>query len=107
MAAFSLALHAVFPHVRAFASVEGWGAHLLASNQPIAARTGAEMAASMPPAARKDLVEWGPYRTPAEQFDAVLGGENFPNWEVLSRLAGPLTDDRPLNEYFLVRRWRQ
>jgi predicted membrane-bound spermidine synthase len=107
MAAFSLALHEVFPHMRAFASVEGWGAHLLASNQPIADRTGAEMAATMPPAARKDLVEWGPYRTPAEQFDAVLAAETFPNWEVLRRMAGPLTDDRPLNEYFLVRRWRQ
>jgi predicted membrane-bound spermidine synthase len=107
MAAFSLALHDVFPHIRTFASVEGWGAHLLASNQPIADRTGAEMAALMPPAARDDLVEWGPYPTPTEQFDAVLGAENFPNWEALSRRAGPLTDDRPLNEYFLVRRWRQ
>jgi spermidine synthase len=107
MAAFSLALRDVFPHIRAFASVEGWGAHLLASNQPIADRTGAEMAASMPPAALKDLVEWGPHRTPAEQFDAVLAQENFPSWDVLSRMSGPLTDDRPLNEYFLVRRWRQ
>jgi predicted membrane-bound spermidine synthase len=107
MAAFTLALHDVFPHIRAFPSVEGWGAHLLASAQPIADRTGAEMAARMPPAAREDLVEWGPYRTPAEQFDAVLRAENFPNWAALSRLASPLTDDRPVNEYFLVRRWRQ
>jgi hypothetical protein len=63
------------------------------------------MAAVMPPAAREDLVEWGPYPTPAEQFDAVLRNEDTPDWAVLRRLASPLTDDRPVNEYFLVRRW--
>ena len=107
IAAFALALHDVFPYIRVFPSVEGWGDHLLASAQPIADRTGAEMAARMPPAAREDLVEWGPHRTPAEQFDAVLGAETFPDWTALGRMTGSLTDDRPLNEYFLVRRWRR
>jgi predicted membrane-bound spermidine synthase len=105
VAALSLALHDAFPYVRVFESVAGWGAHLLASDQPIADRTGAEMAALMPPAARADLVEWGPYPTPAGQFDAVLRTEDSPDWDALRRLASPLTDDRPVNEYFLVRRW--
>jgi spermidine synthase len=106
VAAFLLALHDVFPYVRVFPSVEGWGGHLLASAQPILDRTAAEMEAAMPIAARADLVEWGPYRTPVEQFGAVLRSEDPPDWAVLKGVAGPLTDDRPLNEYFLVRRWR-
>jgi len=107
IAAFTLALRDVFPHIRVFPSVLGWGGHLLASAHPIASRTGAEMEAVMPPAARQDLVEWGPHSTPAEQFDAVLREENFPVWAALRAMASPLTDDRPLNEYFLVRRSRR
>ncbi|PYQ40066.1 MAG: hypothetical protein DMF77_19535 [Acidobacteria bacterium] len=106
IAAFALALHDVFPYIRVFPSVEGWGDHLLASAQRISDRTGAEMAALLPPAARQDLVEWGPHPTPTEQLDAVLRAEKFPDWAALGRVARPLTDDRPLNEYFLVRRWR-
>jgi predicted membrane-bound spermidine synthase len=105
VAAFMLALRDVYPYVRVFPSVAGWGAHLLASAGPIADRTAAEMEAVMPPAAREDLVEWGPHPTPAEQLDAVLRGEDVPDWTQVSGMAGPLTDDRPLNEYFLVRRW--
>jgi predicted membrane-bound spermidine synthase len=107
IAAFALALHDVLPYIRVFPSIEGWGDHLLASAQPISDRTGAEMAAVLPPAAREDLVEWGPRATPAEQLDAVLGAEKFPDWGALGRMASSLTDDRPLNEYFLVRRWRR
>jgi spermidine synthase len=105
IAAFALALHDVLPYIRVFPSIEGWGDHLLASAQPISDRTGAEMAAVLPPAAREDLVEWGPHATPTEQLDAVLGAEKFPDWGALGRMATPLIDDRPLNEYFLVRRW--
>ena len=107
IAAFALALHDVLPYIRVFPSIEGWGDHLLASAQPISDRTGAEMAALLPPAAREDLVEWGPHATPTEQLDAVLGAEKFPDWAALGRMASSLTDDRPLNEYFLVRRWRR
>jgi predicted membrane-bound spermidine synthase len=107
VAAFMLALRDVFPYVRVFPSIAGWGGHLLASAQPILDRTGAEMETRMPPAARADLVEWGPYATPAEQFDAVLRTEDPPDWPVLKGLGSPLVDDRPVNEYFLVRRWRQ
>ena len=107
VAAFMLALHDSFPHVRAFPSVEGWGLHLLAADRPIGERTAAEMAARMPEAARRDLVEWGPHPTPEEQLDAVLKSERPIDWTALAERAAPLTDDRPLNEYFLVRRWRR
>ena len=103
--AFVLALRDVFPHVRAFPSVEGWGIHLLASGQPIARRTAAELAALMPAAAQEDLVAWGPHPTAVEQLDAVTAAGTAVDWAG----AGPegqarSRDDRPINEYFLVRR---
>lgn len=105
--AFVLALHDVFPYVRGFSSVEGWGLHLLASGQPIADRTADELVARMPAAAQEDLVAWGPHRTPREQLEAVLGREIVPEWPVIARRSAPLTDDRPVNEYYLVRRLTQ
>jgi spermidine synthase len=104
VAAFVLALHEAFPFIRAFPSVEGWGLHLLASGSPIADRTAAEVAALMPAAARQDLVEWGPHSTPVEQLEAVLKGETTLDFAAMARRAQALTDDRPVNEYFLVRR---
>jgi len=102
--AMLLALHDVFPYVRAMPSVEGWGVHLLASGQPIEPRTGPELAARMPDSARADLVAWGPYRTAEEQLEAVVRGEQRIDWAALARRAAPLVDDRPVNEYFLLRR---
>jgi hypothetical protein len=105
-AAFALALREVFPHVRVYRSVEGWGAHFLASETPIPDRTPEELAARMPPEAAADLVAWGPHRTAAEQLRAVLTQQLPVDWPYLERQAPPLTDDRPLNEYFLLRRLR-
>jgi len=107
IAACALALHEVFPYIRVFPSVEGWGLHLLASAQPIPVRTAAAMAARMPEEARKDLVEWGPHPTAVEQLETVVREEQQIDWAKLSGMATSLTDDRPLNEYFLVRRWRR
>jgi predicted membrane-bound spermidine synthase len=104
MAAFVLALHEAFPYIRAFPSVEGWGLHLLASRRPIPDRSAAEIVARMPAAARQDLVEWGPHHTPVEQIEAVLKGETTLDFAAMAKRAAPLTDDRPVNEYFLVRR---
>lgn len=98
------ALQASFPHVRAYSSVTGWGIHFLASDTPIPVRTASEMAQAMPPAARADLVEWGPEATAEEQFAVVLSHE-IPMATLLALApdALPLTDDRPVNEYFAVR----
>jgi hypothetical protein len=77
---------------------------MLASAQPMANRTVGKLAALMPAAAQEDLVEWGPHRTPFEQLDAVLRNERVVDWPALRRIAGPLTDNRPVNEYYLLRR---
>ena len=74
-ASVARALKESFPYVRSFKSVAGWGVHYLASNQPIPARSATDLANRMPPAAAADLVEWGPFPTPEQQFDAVLKNE--------------------------------
>jgi hypothetical protein len=61
--------------------------------------------ARLPPPAAADLVEWGPEATPQAQLARLLGNE-IPLGTLLQ--LGPeapvLTDDRPYNEYFLLRR---
>lgn len=103
--AFTRALRASFPYVRAFGSVEGWGLHFLASMEPMPPVSAAELARRMPPAAAHDLLEWGPSSTAEAQFDLVLARE-IPVTEIISRSPGTaaLDDDRPINEYFFLRR---
>lgn len=103
--AFTRAIREAFPYVRAFVSMEGWGLHLLASSRPIPSLTASALAGRLPPAAVDDLVEWGPASTAEGQFRLVLSRE-VPV-DVLIRTApgvAALEDDRPVNEYYLLRR---
>lgn len=104
LVAMTKALVANFPYVRAFRSLEGWGFHFLASRKPIPRRTAAEMAALMPARAAADFVEWGPQGKSVDQFEEILSQE-VPIEEILAVYpdAPVLSDDRPLNEYFLLR----
>lgn len=102
--AITRALTESFPYVRAFLSLEGWGVHYLASMQPIPVRSAAELASRMPPAAAADLVEWGPLPTPQEQFSALLQREINLQWLLtLDKNTPAMQDDRPVNEYYLIR----
>jgi spermidine synthase len=103
-ASVTRALTQSFPYVRVFGSLEGWGNHFLASTRPIPIRTPAELANRLPPSASKDLLEWGPKATGEEQFAAVLATEIPPeNFIAKSPRAPALQDDRPVNEYFVLR----
>jgi spermidine synthase len=106
LAAITLALQKSFPYVRAFGSVSGWGVHFLASMSPLPQRTPEEMAQRMPPAAIKDLIEWGPGQTPQRQFAIMLGRE-YPLSKLLETdpSAEPLHDDRPVNEYWFMHKY--
>jgi predicted membrane-bound spermidine synthase len=105
--AVSRALKESFPYVRAFGSFEGWGAHYLASRQPIPQRTAAELADRVPANAASDLVEWGPFSTAEQQFAAVLKNEIPIDALInLDRTVPALQDDRPVNEYGLLRHTR-
>jgi len=104
VASVARAVKESFPYVRAYKSISGWGVHFLASRQPIPDRSAADLANRMPPAAAADLVEWGPYPTPEQQFAAVLKNELPIDWIIgLDKSAPALQDDRPINEYYLLR----
>ncbi len=96
-------IHESFPYVRCLGSVEGLGTHLLASMQPIPVRTAQELAARLPASATKDLLEW------STAPDATAYLEEVVSQEVpIERALSPdprirITDDRPYNEYFLLR----
>lgn len=104
-ASVARALTESFPYVRAFGSIERVGNHFLASMSPIASATAAQLAQRLPPDASHDLMEWGPTATPEEQFQSVLELE-IPVVSLLQAApkAPALQDDRPVNEYFLIRR---
>jgi predicted membrane-bound spermidine synthase len=95
-----------FPHVRCFPCMEGWGVHLLASTEPIEQLDANQLAAQMPESAKRDLLEW----TDSEDTPAYIG-QVVTNEIPTSELLNPhpeiqITDDRPYNEYFLLRLWK-
>ena len=103
-AAVARAIKNSFPYVRVFRGIEGWGWHFLASERPIPIRTAAELVARMPASAVSDMMEWGPAPSPAEQMKRALSGPISIDAIVAHSAATPvLTDDRPINEYFLLR----
>ncbi len=103
-ASVAKAISESFPYVKVYESIEGWGWHFLASEQPIP-DTPAEVAVSrMPRSAIADMLEWGPYRTPQLQFQAVLSRRiQIQSLIEKDPSIPPLSDNRPINEYFLLR----
>jgi predicted membrane-bound spermidine synthase len=106
--AVARALTESFPYVRAFGTFDRYGIHFLASRQPLPLVSGFELANRLPPSAVLDLLEWGPRTSAAEQFDLILRNE-IPVERLIanSPLTSALTDDHPVNEYFLLRSWRR
>jgi spermidine synthase len=103
-AAMARSLKESFLYVRAFASVPKYGYHLIASDYPIPNRSAAELARRLPAAAAADLVEWGPYSTPEQQFTEVLKQEVALDEMIAKAPSVPaLRDDQPVNEYYLLR----
>jgi hypothetical protein len=104
LASVSRAIREVFPFVRAFPSVDGSGVHFLASNQPISLRTPEELVLRMPRNAVADLVEWEKQKDPAHPFASVVEHELSVDTLITSIPDAPtLDDDRPINEFFLMR----
>lgn len=98
------ALQSSFPYIRVFGSVEKHGWHYLASNCPIPQRTATELLARMPPGAVRDMMEWAPGDKPEVPIDLMLSQEvKIGEFVALSPLTPPLSDDRPTNEYYLLR----
>jgi hypothetical protein len=94
----------VFPHVKVFRSIGRGGYHFLASDRSLETPSVEEAMARMPASATRDLLEWEPQRQARDLWQDMLKREV--DFHTLvpehSRLA--VTDDRPFNEYFLLRR---
>ena len=108
-AAVAGALHNSFHYVRVFGSVDGWGVHFLASEQPLPRLTAEELQRKLPADAAADLTEWDPPPggSPAVflAFDTVLKNEVPIETLIEKSPATPaLRDDRPINEYYALRR---
>jgi predicted membrane-bound spermidine synthase len=104
-ASVARALKESFPYVRVFRSVSGFGYHFLASEYPIPTRNSKELVDQMPASALKDLMEWGPETTAEAQFQVVLNRELSLDQLMAQAPGAPaLQDDRPENEYYLLRR---
>ncbi len=102
----SKAIMGSFPYVRAFRSFDGYGIHYLAGLQPIPMATSSVLAARMPSAAVSDFVEWGPRTNAEQQFDLVLSHEiSLDNLDAREPRTPEMSDDQPINEYYLLRRW--
>jgi spermidine synthase len=103
-AAAARAIKNSFAYVRVFPGIQGWGWHFLASDRPIPKRTAAELVARMPARAVSDMMEWGPAASPEEQMNLLLSHESSTDAVIaLSPQTTTLTDDRPINEFFLLR----
>jgi spermidine synthase len=105
--AVSRSLHESFPCVLCFDGINRWGIHFLASMEPIELATGQELAARMPPLAQKDLLEWSPATQDLTGYlNRLLSHETQVTNVLDPALDYRITDDRPFNEYFLLREWR-
>ncbi|MGD0783951.1 MAG: hypothetical protein ABSA30_13955, partial [Candidatus Aminicenantales bacterium] len=93
-----------FPYVRAFRSMDRGGIHFFASPTPFTMPSPEEFAARLPVLAARDFTEWNPTATPAQMYMDVFYRE-IPMETILKpESVPPLTDDRPINEYYLIRR---
>ena len=97
----------VFPYVRVFRSMEGWGFHIIASMEPFETPTAETMVSRLPVSARNDLLEWAGGADIHKYVKLTLQNElsvgKLLNHDDLTMY---ISDDRPYNEYFLLRRWR-
>ncbi len=91
-----------FKHVRAYMSHQGLGIHFLASQEPLPQLDAAALLKRLPEAARRDLMEW----EPGPALDFLIKALSLPVDLEAELSATPLgiTDNRPFNEYYLLRR---
>jgi hypothetical protein len=107
--AVTLALRDSFRYIRAFG--DQFGIHYLCSDRPIAVGSVDELVQRMPAAALKDFAEWETPDDPAASarhvFGTLLSHELKPDeLETAAPGTPALSDDRPITEYYVVRRWR-
>jgi spermidine synthase len=100
-------VYSSFPYVRSFPSIIPNGVHMLCSMEPIEHLTVEQLLARMPPGAKKDLMQWAGNSAPAQYLGNVVSNE-VPTEKLLNPDPSiRVTDDKPYNEYYLLRSWRK
>jgi spermidine synthase len=103
-ASVAKALKDSFPFVNVYRGIDDRGWHFLASERPIPVRTADGLLARMPKKAVDDMMEWGPAPTPAAELNLLLEHPTTLNHLIALDQAIPmLSDNRPVNEFFLIR----
>jgi hypothetical protein len=93
-----------FEYVLVYPSFLGWGWHILLSEEPLIEPTVDEFVARMPLEARNDLWEWSRTYDELDVFVAAILSTRIDIQRVLGSNADVrIEDDRPYNEYYLVR----
>jgi spermidine synthase len=97
-----------FRYVRAYPSFEDYGVHFFASDTPIENLNVDQLIERMPASARVDLGEWiahgaAPERAIREQMQIITTRGVDARALIISGVNSKITDDRPFNEYFLLR----
>jgi predicted membrane-bound spermidine synthase len=93
-----------FTHLRVYQSVEGWGYHFIASMRPVRIPAPPEIVRRMPKRAQIDLLEWNTEKDLDKYLSQVLAREVSIDQLLPEDANIRITDDRPFNEYFLLRR---
>lgn len=105
--AIARSLSNTFPYIRVYKSVEGWGFHFLASMSPIDIPSTRLLLSRIPKKAQKDMTEWYQVDTihDLNGFIKFILKSEIPFSEFLNKDEKiKITDDKPYNEYFFLRR---
>lgn len=109
VASVARSVHDSFLYVRAFR--DEFGIHFLGSDQAIANRDAQQLLGRMPPGAISDLTEWNPAEEQGStgalaKLQRVLAQEVPIEGLIATSPQMPaLTDNRPINEYYIMRKW--
>jgi len=93
-----------FTYVRVYRSVAGWGWHFVASDEPLILPSIDGLVAKMPINAQKDLLEWNDRKDAGLALTTLLDQEEDMRGLLYHDKNVVITDGRPYNEYFILRR---
>ena len=94
-----------FPYLECFHSPGNVGIHMLASNEPINPFSPGSLAYTMPSPAAADLLEWSDNADLPDYIEWIFSNPISPEQFLKPDPNIRVTDDRPYNEYFLLRQW--
>lgn len=101
--AIARSLYNSFPYVKVFKGLLG-GNHFIAAMHPLEVPNADLMIARMPANARRDLMEWEEGKTDLRSLVSQILSLEIPRDSIPTSQDVRVTDDRPYNEYFLLRR---